>query len=1320
MLTALQKSITDNDTFVTYDYTGNDGTTIQYQLPSYDSVVNRLRAVEESINSLNSGKGTINLTDGTRRTISLSSIPHTPEQITGLSDPTTFTVDSNWFFEDLMFPGAQVEIDLTNQIEDTANRVRVTRIILNANDDAARSLWERDLSVNSYDYVSLKTILQNNNVPYYEDEETVELPLISNTVSGTFQITADPTLIDGNVWYTLDTLNYSTISSNGVNQGQNNILSVGDQLSYSDSIFEVYAIDQNNLRVRLKRVNGVQIPGIYAVLNFYQDPFADKTVKVRFGAHEYDILYFKGIAENYNLIADSWSTPVKFATDDLVLAGTTGLQQTPFSQYYAQYIVDWGSKMIAEAKEKKISAWYGSTPNAPTLDVDDFRVVQINTQINAAIDTMDVKNTAAEIESVKSQISSLKSTIAAQKTDLQSAVNLYTYNSIQQQIATNTTDLNNLQTTYSTLVDSFQTIVRENSAITTDPKYHIRGFFPIPEYKYQDEGQTIPEEIVGFDIAYRYIREDNTATQLNTFVYTAADGTEITGTYTDWNIVQGPMKTKVYDNDLQRYVWKSENVADGTETNINQIDIAISKGEKVEIKVRSISEAGYPENPLRSEWSNSVIVEFPSTLATSNEMADLITMVNDDALNITINNTLDSIGVTTHLDDTIPNSNSVNGMYFKHLAKNIAYEESGTTAEGTTVVNSISLQDKLNQVFDKVSNNGYNLTQLTTDISTLNNNLTEKETLYEEKFDDLDKDISAINASIQENADHIDEIRPSERVLKAKKYILTNDENTDEVVSLSSLDKNELFVLDKTTDTTNSNLSNVHAKDFYIHTDGKVLGTDGTQQSVTEKFNDLTERINLNKTDISNGFAELDNVSTRVTNIEATIPDFAKAEDVAENTSLINRIKDGDDILADDLFLGRDETKLSSNKTQGALYVFDSQSDEQLGILHVEDVNIHSGGYVTGTIISLSDMNDTLTDNTQNIEKIQDSLSTVTDTLGQVTYQTTEGWQLRANTATINTMLSANTVQAQNFVIENGLPFYALNGTNTAQLVAGHFKQIILHNNGDRSSDALDVYKTLQNVSTLLDAHTAWIGNVSTYITYDQTNPGAGINITTNQLEAKDLSVGTFRLTGTTQDYILSGGDSGITVKSIGSDNTTGLSSMILYDVKINSDQSGNSSDTVRSVTDYMKTVDNLNNLTSSLNEKISNAILNSSTSIAPIYNLNARNLSINQGTIAINPQGAGHISYIAAITNENNSGIQILNSNDLNNGNNFGDLTAGKIQANSLLLKNGDVYTDIKTYITDNLTSVASFGTSLSTAIAKINEIIKYLNQQGASIATI
>jgi hypothetical protein len=88
-------------------------------------------------------------------------------------------------------------------------------VILNSEDVSTQALWMNDLSANNYDYVSLKAVLDNNGVPYYEDEETLDMPLVSNRTKGTFQITEDPVQIGDNMWYTLDSLNYSTISSDG-------------------------------------------------------------------------------------------------------------------------------------------------------------------------------------------------------------------------------------------------------------------------------------------------------------------------------------------------------------------------------------------------------------------------------------------------------------------------------------------------------------------------------------------------------------------------------------------------------------------------------------------------------------------------------------------------------------------------------------------------------------------------------------------------------------------------------------------------------------------------------------------------------------------------------------------------------------------------------------------------------------------------------------------------------------------------------------------------------------------------------------------------
>lgn len=689
LLNSIQNATTTHDTFVTYDYEQlKDGSINTYQLPSYTAFNNRLEAIETNIQNIASGKASITLNDGSRRKIKMSNLPETPSRIVGIENPSTFVYDANWFFEDLMYPTVGVNIDLTGKIDESSDRVKIARIILDAKNNNVENFWINTLANNTYDYVSLKNLLIYNSIEYSEDIQTVELPLVSNTLSGTFQIMADPEIINGDTWYTLDKIEYNTIDSDGRVQN-NNILSIGDQLSYSNALFEIIEIDQNSNKVHLKIINGSAFPGVFSIFNYYQDPFRSKEITVKFGAHEYNIIYVKGVNEEFNLLADEWSTPIKFASDELVNANN--INQT-FPQFYAATVSDWGAQWIAEAKERRVSAFYGHIPNAPTLSAADFRVVQINTQINAALNTADIKNKASQIESTKSQISSLRQTIAAQKTELQSTTLTTDYNKLQKEISDNIKDLQNLQSEYKTLVQDFQTSVQENQAVVENPKYHIRGFFPIPLPKYRDDDNLYPEEIIGFEIAYRYICEDNTATQLNTFQYTDTTGNAIVqGTFTDWVIQQSAIKQRIFNNELGLYEWKSENVADGSEININQLDIPITKGEKVEIKIRSISEAGYPNNALKSDWSNTIIMAFPNTLSTRNSMADLVQEVNDDALNIAITNNLDSIGLTAHLADTIPNINSVNGLNFNHVADNIAFED--VKSDGTTT--SISLQDKV-------------------------------------------------------------------------------------------------------------------------------------------------------------------------------------------------------------------------------------------------------------------------------------------------------------------------------------------------------------------------------------------------------------------------------------------------------------------------------------------------------------------------------------------------------------------------------------------------------------------------------------------------
>jgi len=169
------------------------------------------------------------------------------------------------------------------------------------------------------------------------------LPLVSNTVTGIFQIMEDPEIIDGNVWYKFDTLSYSTIDENGT-AVSNNTLSKGDQLAYSSTLFTVLDVNQNTNQVRLKVLNGSSFPGVYSIFSLYQDPFRTKEIKVRFGIHEYNIIYVKGVNEDYNLLANDWSDPVKFSADKLLYTDDINITAL---QYYYQNVVDWGREWIA-------------------------------------------------------------------------------------------------------------------------------------------------------------------------------------------------------------------------------------------------------------------------------------------------------------------------------------------------------------------------------------------------------------------------------------------------------------------------------------------------------------------------------------------------------------------------------------------------------------------------------------------------------------------------------------------------------------------------------------------------------------------------------------------------------------------------------------------------------------------------------------------------------------------------------------------------------------------------------------------------------------
>lgn len=706
-MVSLNESMTTDKDSVSVPYTitntlTGDSSIVTYTIPSYNYTINKVNSVANSMDSFISGKGVIINKDGsTYRQIMTVPVPAIPTEITDVTPPTNFRTRNNWFFESMMFPQLIVDFDLKNKIDDNADKIYVKRVIVD-NPTIIDTQWFTDNFINqsSRSYYDTITYLNANNKRYWEDEEVLDLPLVLAPYTGSFLIMDDIINSSAEEWYYLNTLNYALTTDGSLINNQQ--LGINSLLRYSNSIYKIIDINVSQKSIRIVPISGLDIPTINNNFEIYSDPYSEKIVSIPVGYDECNIIFLKGVNPYFSMEGSQWGDSISFWTNNLILENNT----TTFAEYYSQYVSDFGRQLEGQAKEKFIPAFFGTTPNSPTISSDMFAVKQINTQLNSTLDTNSIKSTQTQIESTKTLIASLKQTISSQKSQLVELTNVAQRQDLQTKIDANINDLSKKTIEYDSLVKSLATLAYQNSAVTASPKYRVRGFFPIPDAITLDTtSNPITQQIIQFEIAYRYLRLDNTGNPLNNYSYTdPSTGQKVTGTFSEWIIVQSPIKKKTYDSSTGTYIWADENIADGESVNINQVDIAIQQGEKVELKIRSISEAGWPSNPLKSTWSDSVTIDFPSNLQGTDQVQNILSDAATEESTIKLNQTLDAAGVTVHLEDSVPNPNSANGVYFKHLSSNIEINKNIKDSTGaTTSQSSMDVQSFM----DNFSNNYY-------------------------------------------------------------------------------------------------------------------------------------------------------------------------------------------------------------------------------------------------------------------------------------------------------------------------------------------------------------------------------------------------------------------------------------------------------------------------------------------------------------------------------------------------------------------------------------------------------------------------------------
>ena len=703
----INEAVTTDKQTVPLELLTADGVQTVY-VPSFGYMKRELERLDKNlkaITDLGDGTSKVKLADGTYQRIYTGSLKAPANDIVSVNRPVEFGIKANYFFEDFLTPLLTTKFDVTNQINPDTERVLIKRLIIDTSFDFAKEFFDTEFKgKDGLLYNDVLSLLASNNIPFYDDEEVRDLPYRSTQYYGTFDITSidniQKTVVENgqsvarNIkLYTLDQLTYTDSNKN---LKDTETLKPGDELMVNSgnksTKYRIKTLDTSTRQAELELIQGYEPIKIGTdILRVYKNSDLSTQIEINLGFNESIVVFFKSIDPDSSILSENWSPGAAVYSNELTTTLESGVVKT-LADYYKDEVADFGQFIKALKDDAIPPATLGQKPDSPTLIADNFKVVQINKHLTENDSISKVKKLSSDKITVEETLKKLDDTIVKKR----SVVSTRKYPSLIERDR----DRNELKSLvdarssetklYGSLVNQIQSIATDQKVATVSPKFRVRGFWAIPEPKIVAE--TIPQNVVQFIVQYRYLSTSGKTSAIEQIKFN--DGSnERTGVFSNWNEIKTGVRQRVKDETTGKFYWAEGSVEDGQEVNFNQLDLAIQKGEVIEIRIKSVSEAGFPANPIISDWSDVVQISFPEGTLDTTEVTTLVSSNQTEAAYVKISDELESKGVYSHIDDSF----IANEKYFSHNATSIA---SGFLSPEQTP---ISLFDKLNSLQNEVA-----------------------------------------------------------------------------------------------------------------------------------------------------------------------------------------------------------------------------------------------------------------------------------------------------------------------------------------------------------------------------------------------------------------------------------------------------------------------------------------------------------------------------------------------------------------------------------------------------------------------------------------
>lgn len=671
----------------------------RYVIPSFISLENKINSLQENFENLvyapKSGEAVFNM-DGNTRHLEMRGYTCTPERVSiNIADINGFSVEQNDIFKDMLTPNPYIKINLSS-IPNDIQEVNVRKIAFKS--DELKQLVNTELGQSS-----LKTIewgdlykilyLYKEDTDYIMYDRRRSLPIRKSIGYGTYVIKSiDDDVVDNNLDEYITITLHDDLKYKLFDETIEKYLQVGDELvTYDDSAkMQIVSINTITKQIKIKILNGDYLNLVadpdgnlssdMSKLKFYSaiDYDLDKYINIPLEEDQY-IAIFVAPIHPYANIQSSWGRGIYVNTNEIRLDIDAN---TRFSEYYEKNVKNIGdilyeitaasTSTIMKYSEDEFKAF---TQYSPTIDTTKLQVVQINSHIN---DSETVKNIRQlydqkqdchnKLQDIENEISSINRNLAEISfTDTSGIRETYESQLLQYQ-----TKRDSLLNNIAKLSKEMSSNANNSEIPLENAKYHIRGYY---NWLVQDENTDAIlakywKHVVGIKVQYRYRNKDN-----NTGSARSIDDNFI---FSDWNMMDSfqlqriPMYDSGYKFGYPEYTGvsgvKSQDNGRLNEPSFNQIDIPISQGETVDIRLKIVWDFGYPFMETTSNWSPIVNINFPVEFLRDIQLTEILDENAKDLDDERFRNYLNDHNVIEHVSDQIMDQN----VRFFHKASSIS------------------------------------------------------------------------------------------------------------------------------------------------------------------------------------------------------------------------------------------------------------------------------------------------------------------------------------------------------------------------------------------------------------------------------------------------------------------------------------------------------------------------------------------------------------------------------------------------------------------------------------------------------------------------